>query len=215
MLAGNINLGAGNNTLTLEGKSYTGTFVAGTGTSDALNLVNGSNISGANVSGLETANIAASAAVTMTAAQYGGFTTINAPGAETVTFTTAGTIAGKTNVENYVLANGANTFTAATGLVSVTGGTGSDTINASNAIITASTAINGGAGADTLNVGALTAALDMSTKVTGVETINVTGGNTATFTLTNANGAGIVLNLTKDASANINNVTLGSGVTLS
>ncbi|MFZ6711851.1 beta strand repeat-containing protein [Undibacterium sp. TC9W] len=211
MLAGNVNLGAGNNTLTLEGKSYSGTFVAGAG-SDTLLLVNGSNISAANVSGFETVNIANNASVTMTAAQFGGFTNVAAAaGTETINYTTAGTITGTANVENYVLANGSNTFTAATGLVSVTGGTGNDTINASSAIITASTAINGGAGTDTLNVGAVTAALDMSAKVSNVETVNVTGGTTATWTVTNENGAGVTLNFTKSASTAINGITLGSG----
>ncbi|MES2037131.1 MAG: hypothetical protein V4495_04785, partial [Pseudomonadota bacterium] len=211
MLAGNINLGTGTNSLVMEGKTYTGTFVAGSGASDTLYLFNGSNISAANVSGFETVNINNNASVTMTAAQFAGFTTFTAAGTETVNITTTGSITGNSNVENYVLANGGNTFTAATGLVSVTGGTGNDTINASSAIIAAAATINGGAGTDTLNVGAVTAALDLSAKVSGVEVINVTGGTTPTWTVTNENGAGVTLNFTKSAATAINNVTLGSG----
>ncbi|MFZ6722398.1 beta strand repeat-containing protein, partial [Undibacterium sp. Ji49W] len=211
MLAGNVNLGAGSNTLVMEGKTYTGTFVAGSGTSDTLYLFNGSNISAANVSGFESVNINNNASVTMTAAQFAGFTTFTAAGTETVNITTTGSITGNSNVENYVLANGGNTFTAASGLVSVTGGTGNDTITASSAIIAAAATINGGAGTDTLNVGAVTAALDLSAKVSGVEVINVTGGTTPTWTVTNENGAGVTLNYTKSAANDINNITLGSG----
>ncbi|MFZ6678960.1 beta strand repeat-containing protein [Undibacterium sp. Tian12W] len=211
MLAGNINLGTGTNTLVMEGKTYTGTFVAGSGTSDTLYLFNGSNISAANVSGFEAVNINNNASVTMTAAQFAGFTTVTAAGTETVNITTAGSVTGNSNVENYVLANGGNTFTAATGLVSVTGGTGNDTINASSAIIAAAATINGGAGTDTLNVGAVIAALDLSAKVSNVEVINVTGGTTAGWTVTNENGPGVTLNFTKSAANDINNITLGSG----
>ncbi|PXX37842.1 beta strand repeat-containing protein, partial [Undibacterium pigrum] len=214
MLAGNVNLGTGTNTLVMEGKTYTGTFVSGSGTSDTLYLFNGSNISAANVSGFETVNINNNASVTMTAAQFAGFTTFTAGGTETVNLTTAGTVTANANVENYVLANGSNTFTGAAGLISVNGGTGSDTINVSSVMISATVApngINGGLGADTLNVSAVTAALDMSAKVTGVETVNVTGGTNAAWTVTNENGAGVTLNFTKSAANDINNITLGSG----
>ncbi|MFZ3003602.1 MAG: hypothetical protein WA071_25025, partial [Undibacterium umbellatum] len=214
MLAGNVNLGAGNNTLTMEGKTYSGTFTAGAGTSDILSLVASSNIAGANISGFESLVVASNAGITLSAAQYSAFTGITATGTNAFTFSTAGTIAGNATVENYVLANGANTFTGAAGLISVTGGTGVDTFSVGDAIITATVAangINGGAGADILNVGAVTAALDMSAKVTGVETVNVTGGTNAAWTVTNENGAGVTLNFTKSASTAINNVILGTG----
>ncbi|MCH8623113.1 hypothetical protein LZ463_28830, partial [Undibacterium sp. TS12] len=214
MLAGNVNLGAGNNTLTMEGKTYTGTFAAGAGTSDILNLVSLSNISNANITGFESLVVASNAGITLSAAQYAAFTTITATGTNNFTFSTAGTIAGNATVENYTLANGTNTFTAAAGLISVIGGTGADTLNVGDAIITATVAangINGGAGADTLNVGAVTAALDMSAKVTGVETVNVTGGTNAAWTVTNENGAGVTLNFTKSATTAMNNVILGTG----
>ncbi|MFZ6746835.1 beta strand repeat-containing protein, partial [Undibacterium sp. JH2W] len=214
MLAGNINLGNGNNQLTLEAKAYSGTFTAGSGTSDVLIFANGSNISAANITGFEQALFTTGGSFTMTAAQLAAFTSITATGTETITLTTSGTIAGVANVENYVLANGTNTFTGAAGLISVTGGTGSDTINVSSVMISATVApngINGGLGADTLNVSAVTAALDMSAKVTGVETVNVTGGTNAAWTITNENGAGVTLNFTKSAATDINNVILGTG----
>ncbi|MFZ6713432.1 hypothetical protein, partial [Undibacterium sp. TC9W] len=50
--AGNVNLGAGANQLTLGNFSYTGTFSAGAGT-DTLVLGTASNIGGANVTGFE------------------------------------------------------------------------------------------------------------------------------------------------------------------
>ncbi|BBB69038.1 hypothetical protein UNDYM_4785 [Undibacterium sp. YM2] len=215
MLAGNVNLGAGNNTLTMEGKTYSGTFTAGAGTSDILSLVASSNIAGANISGFESLVVASNAGITLSAAQYSAFTSITATGTNAFTFSTAGTIAGNATVENYVLANGTNTFTGAAGLISVTGGTGVDTFTVGDAIITATVAangINGGVGAgDILNVGAVTAALDMSAKVTDVETVNVTGGTNAAWTVTNENGAGVTLNFTKSASTAINNVILGTG----
>ena len=214
MLAGNVNLGTGSNTLTMEGKTYSGTFTAGSGTSDILSLIASSNIAGANVSGFESLVVASNAGITLNTAQYAAFTTITAVGTNTFTFSNAGTVVGNATVENYVLANGTNTFSAAAGLISVTGGTGVDTFTVGDAIITATVAangINGGAGADTLNVGAVTAALDMSAKVTGVETVNVTGGTNAAWTVTNENGAGVTLNFTKSASTAINNVILGTG----
>ncbi len=211
--AGNVNLGTGTNVLTLGNFTYTGTFSSGAGTTDTLSLGTASNIAGANITGFEQLTIATGGSVTMTAAQYAAFTgTVTAAGTETVTFTTAGTIAGNAAIEKYVLANGANTFTAAAGTTSVIGGTGNDVLNISEAIYNASiTTIDGGLGADTWNVGAVTAAVNLSTKATGIETINVTGGTTAAWTVTNENGAGVTLNFTKSATTDINNVILGTG----
>ncbi|MBR7747542.1 beta strand repeat-containing protein, partial [Undibacterium baiyunense] len=215
MLAGNINLGAGNNQLSLEGKTYTGTFGAGAGTSDILNMVNSSDISGATVTGFESLVVSSNGSITLSAAQYSAFSSINALSTNNITFATAGNIVGNSTVENYTLANGSNNFTGTAGIVSVIGGTGSDTFNVGSFDIIMTIApngIDGGTGpGDTLNVGAVIAALDMSNKVTGVETINVTAGTNAFWTITNANGAGTILNLTKSATTALNNVLLGSG----
>ncbi|MBC3917557.1 hypothetical protein H8L32_08750, partial [Undibacterium sp. CY18W] len=212
MLAGNINLGNGNNQLTLEGKTYSGTFTAGSGTSDILVFANGSNISAANITGFEQALFTSNGSFTMTAAQWAGFATVTAAGTETLTLTTAGTVTALANTENYNLANGTNTFTAAINTTSVVGGTGNDTLNISEAIYNATiTTINGGLGNDVLNVGAVTASIDLSTKTTGIETVNVTGGTNAAWTVTNENGAGVTLNFTKSAANNISNVVLGTG----
>ncbi|MFZ6659012.1 beta strand repeat-containing protein, partial [Undibacterium sp. TJN19] len=217
-LAGNINLGAGNNYLGLEGKTYTGTFTAGAGTTDTLQLnATGANIAGANISGFENLYLLVGGNYTMTAAQYNAFTgTVTALNTETLTFTTAGSIAGNAGVENYVLANGTNTFgMGSTNLVSVTGGSGSDTFNLSTAVINAAASggINGGLGNDTLNAGIVAGgAIDFSAKVTGVEAINVGASATAAWTITNENGAGVTLTVFKDSGgANLNNVILGSG----
>lgn len=210
MLAGHVNMGKGDDTLTMEGKIYTGTFIGGAG-SNYLNLVDGSNISAANVSGFDIVNISHGARVTMTAAQFSGFATINAPSIQTINFTTDAAIVGISNVENYILSDGGSTFTAASGLLSLTGGAGNDTFNFNSAGIADASVINGGQGTETLNVDTLTMALDMSAKVTDVEIVNVTGGTSPTWTVTNANGAGVTLNFNKSASTAINNLALGSG----
>ncbi|MBI3730405.1 MAG: hypothetical protein HY254_19015, partial [Burkholderiales bacterium] len=212
--AGNVNLGTGTNGLTLGALTYTGTFSAGAGT-DTLSLVNGTNIAGSNVAGFETLALAAGASVTMTTAQYNAFTGFTAAGTETLTFSTAGTVSATAFIENYNLANGVNSFTGALGLISVIGGTGADTISVGESIINATVAangINGGAGVgDVLIIGPVGAALDLSAKVTGVESVNVTGGTNAAWTVINENGAGVTLNFTKSAATAINNVTLGTG----
>ncbi|MFZ6723781.1 beta strand repeat-containing protein, partial [Undibacterium sp. Ji49W] len=217
LLAGNINLGVGNNLLILEGKTYTGTFSSGSGVTDQLTMFNGTNIAPANVTGFENLLIAPNASVTMTAAQYSSFTgTITGTGTETITYTTAGNIVGTANVENYVLANGSNTFGMGSNtLVSVTGGTGADTFNLSTAVINAAAnaGINGGLGADTLLAGVLAGgSIDFSVKVTAIETINIVASTTAAWTIKNEDGVGFTMNLFKDAGgADLNNVTLGSG----
>ncbi|MFZ6775065.1 beta strand repeat-containing protein, partial [Undibacterium sp. SXout7W] len=214
MLNANVNLGTGNNTLTMEAKAYTGIYTAGAGTSDILSLVNGSNIALANVTGFESLVVSSNASITLSAAQYAAFSSITAIGTNNFTFSTAGTVVGNASVENYVLYNGTNTFTSAAGLISVVGGTGADTITVSDQVIIATVAANGidgGNGVDTLNVGAVTAALDISAKVTNVEFVNVTGGTNAAWSITNENGAGVTLNFTKSASTAINNIILGSG----
>ncbi|MFZ6681136.1 beta strand repeat-containing protein, partial [Undibacterium sp. Tian12W] len=211
-LAGNVNLGAGSNTLTLEaGKSYSGTYSAGAGTTDTLGVFNGDNISAANITGFETLFIANNASVTLTAAQYGAFTGVAAGATETITLTTAGTVIGNASIENYVLANGTNSFVGTTGLVSVIGGTGNDTfsISAANVLLAANNGIVGGLGTDNLNLGLLSAATNIQPKVTGIEFIGVTGGAAAGYAFQNADGA-VTLGFTKGAFGG-DTVQLGAG----
>ena len=210
LLAGNVNLGLGNNTLVLEAaKTYTGTFTAGAGVADTLVLGANSSIAGANITGFETATLFASGVYTMTAAQYNSFTAFNAGNTETIALTTAGTIVANAAIERFTLANGTNTFTAGTNTVSVVGGTGADTFNYTATQIAGATTLDGGLGADTLNIGAIGANLNISALVTGVETINVTGSAATGYTFTNENGAGVTLNYAKGATGDV--VVLGTG----
>ncbi|MFZ6658294.1 beta strand repeat-containing protein, partial [Undibacterium sp. TJN19] len=211
-LAGNINLGAGNNTLILEAaKSYSGTYTAGSGT-DTLTMGAGDSIAAAAVSGFENLNLAATGTYTMTAAQYNSFTgTVSATNTETIALTTAGTIVANAAIERFILAAGTNTFTAGTNTVSVIGGTGNDTFNYTATQIAGATTLDGGLGADTLNIGAIGANLDIHSLVTGVETVNVNGSAATGYTFTNEDGAGITLNYAKGAFAAGDTVVLGAG----
>ncbi|MBC3920001.1 hypothetical protein H8L32_21200, partial [Undibacterium sp. CY18W] len=217
-LAGNINLGTGINQLTLEGKTYTGTFISGSGTNDNLVLQSGgNNISGANVSGFENVNFSGGGNFTMTAAQYNAFTgTVVGTNTETITLTTAGSIIGAAAIENYVLANGTNNFsTTSTNLVSVTGGTGIDNFTLYANVINAAAngGINGGLGIDTLSAGVLFGgAIDLSTKVVGFEIISIAASTNSAWTIKNEDGSDVTLYLYKDAGgADLSNITLGSG----
>lgn len=129
---------------TIDGGDNTDTLLVSSGVFN--------NIASLNLTSVETLDMN-SLAVTMTASQYAGFTTLsNTSGG--VVFSDAGTISGKAAVNSYTLANGTNTFTAATptaGAQSVVGGTGADTFNFTVAQVATGTTINGGTGTDVLN----------------------------------------------------------------
>lgn len=213
-LAGTVTLGAGNNSLTLENKTYTGTFTAGAGVSDTLYLASGSNTSGATVTGFENLSLPSGATVTMAAAQTGQFagSTGTAPGTETINLATAGPVSAIPGIEVYNLANGTNNFTSTNVAVIVVGVTGADTFNfTANQIVNFLTSLNGGGGANTLNIGATTTqTIDLTTgnKIQNIQTVNV-AGSTGTASFTNLDGAGLVLNYTKSTGANT--INLGSG----
>jgi len=210
-LAGSVNLGTGNNVLKLENKTYTGTFSAGAGSNDTLYLFNGSNIAGANVTGFENLVLASNATVTMAANQLSQFTgSVTAAGTETINLATAGTFTALPSVENYNLANGTNNFTSTNVAVTVAGGSGNDTFNfTANQIINYLTSVDGGAGTNALNIGATTTqTIDLTTKVSNIQTINV-AGSIGTATFSNVNGAGVTLNYTK--STGNNTINLGTG----
>ncbi len=214
-LAGNIDLSDGANTLTMEGKTYTGTFASGASSSDTLVLVNGSDISGATVTGFNNLTLANNAQVTMSPTQFAQFTgTVTAAGTtERVTFSAAGSATAATSIEQYVLANGTNTFTAANADVTVTGGTGNDTFRfTADQILNRTISLTGGGGTDGLTIdAATTSSIDLnsvSLTLSAVNNVNVTGG-AGTVTFTNRNGASRVLYYTKSTGdATIN---LGSG----
>ena len=206
-----VALGNGNNTLAISGTTILGTYTAGSGT-DSLAFFPGTpDISAATVTGFENLTIANNASVTLTAGQITQFTgTINAAGTETMNLTTAGTFTALSNIENYNLANGTNNFTSTNVAVTVVGGTGADTFNfTANQIVNFLTSVDGNSGSDTLNIGATaTQTIDLSTKVAGIEIVNV-AGSTGTASFTNFNGAGAVLNYTKGTGDTT--ITLGSG----
>lgn len=212
-LAGTVNLGTGNNSLTLENKAYTGSFTSGSGGNDTLYLFNGTNIAGASVSGFENLVVANNATVTMAPGQSSQFTgTVTAAGTETINLASSGTFSALPNIENYNLANGTNNFTSANVAVTVVGGTGADSFNfTANQALNFLTSIDGGAGTDTLNIGTTTTqSIDLKTgnKVNSIEIINV-AGSAGTASFANINGAGAILNYTK--STGDNTIDLGSG----
>lgn len=212
-LANTVDLGSGNNSLTLSNSNIIGSYIAGSGTNDTLTLTSTTpDLSAATLTGFENLNLASNGSLTATAAQIAQFASgiITAAGTETIYLTTAGTFSALSNIENYNLANGTNNFTSTNTSVNVTGGTGADTFNfTANQIVNFLTNLNGGSGSDTLNIGATTTqTIDLRTKITSVETINV-AGSTGQADFFNVDGAGYILNYVK--STGVNNITLGSG----
>ncbi|MDP1977354.1 hypothetical protein, partial [Undibacterium sp.] len=205
-------LGNGSNSLILVGVTILGTYTAGTGTYDNLKLIGSSpDISNATITGFEVLRLDLDANITATIAQMSQFTgNIYAYGNETLTLTTAGTFSAFGAIGNYKLANGTNNFTSGNSVYNVIGGSGSDTFNfTDNQITSRQPWVNGGNGTDTLNIGATTTQnINLSTRVSNIETINV-AGSTGTASFTNANGAGVTLNYTK--STGDNTITLGTG----
>lgn len=100
---------------------------------------------------VDTITIANSDTLTSTIADHDTITgSVTLAGAGTYKLSDAGTATGVAGIAEYVLANGTNTFTLASGETQkVTGGTGADTIN-----LTAGThtIVGGGTGTDTLKI---------------------------------------------------------------
>lgn len=205
-------LGNGNNNLTLNAATILGTYTGGSTGTDSLLLSQATlDLSHASITGFENLMVLNNANITATIAQMSQFTgTVTAGGVETLNLTTAGTLNAISTIENYNLANGNNNFTSANVAVSVTGGNGADVFNfTADQIVNFLTNLDGGNGTDTLNIGATaTQNIDLSTKVSGIEIVNV-AGSTGTASFTNVNGAGAILNYTKGTGDNT--ITLGSG----
>lgn len=207
-----VALGDGNNSLAINGVSIKGTYTGGSTGTDSLAFFSATpDVSLATITGFENLTIVNNASVTLKAEQVSQFTgTINAAGTETFNLSTAGTFTGLNNIEKYNLANGNNNFTATNSTTTVVGGTGSDTFNfTANQIVNSLTSLDGGLDYDVLNIGATTTqTIDLSTKISNIETINV-AGSTGTATFTNVNGAGVTLNYTKSTGDTM--INLGSG----
>ena len=176
-------LGAGGDTLTLPTGVITATANASTGT-DTLVAVNGTNISGATISGFEILNTAEalSTLVSMTPTQLAQFTGTNVTpeAGDRVVLTAAGTVNQQLVIPGYTLAAGTNIFNANTTAqtLTVTGGT-SNTYNM-GAVLDAADVITGATGlTDVLNI---TGAAVGSNGITAIDAINVNYATPATFT---------------------------------
>ena len=180
-------LGAGTDRVTLPTGAITATIAASTGT-DTLALVDGSNISGATISGFEVLDLSVVAAnvVTMTPTQLAAFTGTNLINGtnDVVTMSEAGTVTGQPVLLQYVLAGATpSIFTAhASDLTtSVTGGnTGGgatgNTYNFSTRLSANDTITGSGGTADVLN---LTGNGIGGANITAIETINLTTSTAA------------------------------------
>lgn len=204
-----FNLGGGADVLTFGVNAHvTGATVDGGAGIDEITTNNGLDISGLTTTGFENLNFNTSNhAVTVSLAQNNGdIAYINTGGVtDSVTVATAGNVTGQAAIGAYILANGANQFTAGEVSQDVTGGTGADIFQYTGAQLdgggTAAT-IAGGDGNDRLDVSSFNNAADLN-DVTNVEQINLTGttaynyttvddlvgaGNTVAINVTNAGG---------------------------
>jgi hypothetical protein len=181
ILLGNVGqsfTGTGNFVDTLSSGSSTGTLDGGGGT-DVIKLVNGDNISGATLSNFETLDIASNGFVTMKAADFitlAAGTTV-AGGNEQVTFSDVSTsLVDEALIEQYVLADGVNTFTQSqAGTTNSTGGTGAETIN----VGAGAASLTGGAGTDTFTVSAGASTITDVGAGNLVDIIDLNGGTVA------------------------------------
>ncbi|MBF0378913.1 MAG: hypothetical protein HQK72_15745 [Desulfamplus sp.] len=171
--ASSVALGAGNDTLSLQG-TRTGSLLGGDGT-DTLTLTAASDLSGATLSSFET--LTGNFTLSVTAAQYAGFTTMT--DSAIITLTTAGSVTTQAGAPLLTLANGTNTVNAsAAASYGLVGGTGADTF-AFGATLTAGDTVTAGTGTDIITV---TGAATGSNNITAVETIQVNYATAATFT---------------------------------
>jgi len=172
----NIAAAAGTNTtVNIGGQTVTGTYALGDGT-DVLIATTGANIAGVNAGALTTAEaITLTGAITMTLAQYDGFTFTAAGTADSVTLTTGGTVAANAVVETYTLgATAANVFTFSTIAQTVVGSTAADTVNVTMANLGAiATSANLGVDSVTDRVSITNTSIDASTSVLTVSNFNV------------------------------------------
>ncbi|MEM5552838.1 Ig-like domain-containing protein, partial [Pseudoalteromonas neustonica] len=170
----NVTGSTGNDTVNVAALTATGTLNGGTGT-NTLQASSGANISGATLSAFSSLTLASGASVTMTEAQHDIFSTITAPGTETITISSSTDgLTGGSAVESYILSS-ANTFTLGAAGQNLTGSTGNDTVNVG--ALAATGTLAGGNGTDTLSVGN-TGSIAGAT-LSGFENLSVASGGTA------------------------------------
>ena len=165
-------------TINIAGLSATGTL-DGAGGTDILQMEDGSSISGAAVSNIETLTVSAGASVSMTEAQHDAFTTINGTATNQITISTATDgFTASSAIETYVLGV-ANSVTLGAVGQSITGSTGNDTVILGSG--TYSGTINGGNGTDTLQ---LADGADISgATVSNFENLTLASGATVTISV--------------------------------
>ena len=110
----------------VDGLTTTGTYNLGGGSGDTVSIIATSDISASTFTSVERVTLDEDVNATMTIAQNTLIST--AAGTNQVTLFDPGVATGAAEVETYVLANGANTFTLGAAGQNVTGGTGNDTV---------------------------------------------------------------------------------------
>ncbi|WPZ36421.1 DUF4347 domain-containing protein [Thalassobaculum sp. OXR-137] len=185
----NVTGSTGADTVNVGTLTATGTLSGGTGT-DILQLGTGANIAGATVSGFETLTLTGGASVTMTEAQHDAFSSVTATGNDTITISAyTNGFQTQTAVENYVLGV-ANAVTVAGGAQNITGSTGNDTITFQGLTYTGT--LSGGAGTDVIQ--ATTGTNFSGAAISGVENLTLAGNASVTMSLSQFNtfAAGII-----------------------
>ena len=211
--AQNITGSDGNDTITFQGLTYTGTLSGGAGT-DVIQMTNGSDLSGATISGVENLTLAGSASVSMTVAQLAGFTgTIAASGSETFTLSGDGNFSTVNNIENYVVGDSttdSRTVTITNAGHSVTATSDSDAITFDAGTLALTGTLTGeGTVDDTLLIGN-TADISGAT-ISAIENLTLSGSG-ASVTMTAAQLAGFTGTVTADGANTVTLTSTGSVV---
>ena len=190
---------------------YTGRIIGNATVADTLSLVDGADISAADINEVGKLVLATDARVTMTSAQHASFTEVATTDSFDATIVLTDAMSGKgfSTVESYVLADVAgNVFTLGANAQNVSGrSTQNDTVN--TGLITEVTGVIslGEGGTDTFNISKDTTGTGISTATfTSVEAITLASGVDATMT--------IAQNALISAATDINIVTLSDMGTL-
>ncbi|MFC6272035.1 beta strand repeat-containing protein, partial [Pseudoalteromonas fenneropenaei] len=175
------NVTGGSSAITVKTGAVTASgTLAGSSSSDTLELASGANIAGATVSAFETLSLESGASVTMTETQHDSFSTISGAGTEQITISTATDgFTAASSIETYVL-GAANTVTLSSASQNITGSSGNDTINAGSLTITGT--LNPAGGTDTLS---LSSGADISSAtIVNFENLTLASGASVTMKAT-------------------------------
>ena len=157
----------------------TGTYTLDGGNDSLVLDSDGTDLSGATLIAVEHITLATDVDATMSIAHNVLLGT--ASGNNTVTINAAGTATGAAQVENYLLANGANSFTLGAAAQNLTGGSGDDTVH-SGSLTTISANLALGLGNDALVID--TSGTNISAaSLSSVESIALANNVSATMTI--------------------------------